>query len=206
MSAIVIRFVPRSVFEGEGTGKTILIVERWFNLNIRHIYWKLYLEKRGFRVYIVNFSIWKGAFENSAVRLKKYMEKRDLNDVTLVGISSGAITSLLYLEEKEGWKRVSRFIAVGAPFHGTWIAIIISFLKSGRELLPKSRLIQKISALKLSNPNKIICIRAKFDEMVPTGAVLPNTKGITIKAFGHNNLHIRISGTYKKIIEIANNF
>lgn len=203
MSAIVIRFVPRSVFDGKGNGRTILIVERWFNLNIRHIYWKLYLEKRGFRVYIVNFSMWKGTFENSAVKLQNYIEERGLSDVTLVGISSGAVTSLLYLEEKEGWKRVSRFIAVGAPFCGTWLAIVISFLISGRELLPKSRLIKKISKFQVSNPDKIICIRAKFDEMVPNGAVLPNTKAVTIKAFGHNNLHIRISQTYRKIIEFA---
>ena len=70
-------------------------------------------------------------------------------------------------------------------------------------LLPVSPLIKKISKYTILNPEKIYCVRAKFDEMVPTGSVLPGTHKITLNVIGHNNLHIRVRATYRKIMEFA---
>ena len=58
---------------------------------------------------------------------------------------------------------------------------------------------------KLENIEKITCIRAKFDEMVPTGSVLRDAREIRIGTIGHNNLHLGMGKTYAKIVEIANN-
>jgi len=197
-------FVPKNKFNGNGKGQTIIIVERWLSINIRHIYWKFYLERRGFNVYLLNFSLWHGDFEASAKELKKYIIRKNLKDIVLVGVSSGAITSLLYLQELGGWGKVKKFISIGAPFEGTWSALLLSFVSSGRQLWPASSLINKISEFEIKNPEKITCIRAKFDEMVPTGSVLKGAKEVRIGTIGHNNLHLGMGRTYAKIVEIAN--
>ena len=193
------------MFIGNGKGQTIIIVERWLSVNIRHIYWKFYLERRGFNAYLANFSLWHGDFDDSAKDLKKYIERKKLNDIILVGVSSGAITSLLYLQEFEGWEKVKKFISIGAPFEGAWSALLLSFVPSGRQLWPASSLIKKISRFEIKNMEKITCIRAKFDEMVPTGSVLKGAKEVRIGTLGHNNLHLGMGKTYAKIVEIANN-
>lgn len=202
LSAIV-WFVPRHELKGHGEGPTIILVERWLSVNIRHLYWKYYLEGKGYNVYLANFPIRKGNFEESAHQLAKYLERHGLSKVTLVGISSGALTALLYLQECNGWERVDKFVAVGAPFKGTGMALLLAFAYSGRELLPHSSLVKKISSMDIINPEKIYCIKAKFDEMVPNGSFLPGAHHIMVNIVGHNNLHIRVRATYKKIMEIV---
>lgn len=201
--SVIVWFVPRHELKGHGSGPNIILVERWLSVNIRHLYWKYYLERKGYNVYLANFPIRKGNFDKSAHQLAKYIERHELKGITLVGISSGALTALLYLQECNGWDRVDKFVAVGAPFKGTWMALFLAFAYSGRELLPNSGLVKKISTMNIINAHKIYCIKAKFDEMVPFGSFLPRTHHIMVDILGHNNLHIRVRATYKKIMEIA---
>lgn len=203
LSGIIVNFIPKKKFESTKDGRIIVIVERWLSFNIRHLYWKYYLERKGFRVFIKNFSLWDGDFKESGLGLKKYIEQKDLKDIILVGISGGAITSLLYLQEQDGWERVDKFVSIGAPFEGTWASVFVSFTHSGRELFPNSMLVQGIKKMRLLNIGKIFCIRAKFDEMVPSGSVLPGAGSLTLPVFGHNNLHLRIRATYRAIVEFA---
>lgn len=201
--SVVMLFVPAWELRGYGKGTTIVIVERWMTINFRHLYWKYYLERKGYNVYLANFPIRLDDFHESAKHLDTFLERNELTNVTLVGISSGAITSFLYLHYYDGWSRVNKFIAIGAPFRGTWVALVLSWLKSGRELLPGSKLMQEMEQIKLEKIEKVYCITAKFDEMVPSGTVLPGSHKITLDVVGHNNLHLQIRNTYKKIIEIA---
>ncbi len=190
----------KSALEGQGT---IVIVERWLSLNARHVYWKRYLEKKGFSVHLMNFPLWEKDFQDSSNKLSKYMVDNNIDNAVLVGISSGAITCLLYLENQNGWGRVQRFITVGSPFRGTWLMLFLSFLISGRELLPGSNLMKKIKDIQLSYPEKVICVRAKFDEMVPSGSTLPGAHKTTINVYGHNNLHLMHKKTYSLIEHAA---
>jgi pimeloyl-ACP methyl ester carboxylesterase len=201
--SIFVRFIPKWELKGHRNGATIVIVERWLSINIRHVYWKYYLERKGFNVYLANFPLRQGSFQSSAQDLEYYIEKNKLEDIVLVGISSGAITALVYLQEHDGWNRVSRFIAVGAPFKGTPMAAFLSYSYSGRELLPQSIFIKKVSKYRILNSEKIVCIRARVDEMVPSGSVLPHTRGVVMNVVGHNNLHIQVRATYRKIMELA---
>lgn len=203
ISSLIANLIPKNKLEGKGDGKTIVIVERWLSKNIKHIQWKSYLEKRGFRVYLANFSLYKGDFEESARDLEMYINKRNLKNIILVGISSGALTGLLYLQEHDGWENVDRFVTIGAPFKGTPTAYNLSFLYSGRQLLPKSSLIKKINNYKIKNLDRIYCFRATFDEMVPKGTVLPGSHEMRINAIGHNNLHLGIGRTYERIADLA---
>lgn len=172
-------------------------------MNIRHLYWKYFLERQGYNAHLVNFPIRNGSFDDSALALSQYLTKHTLTNISLVGISSGALTSLIYLQEYDGWRRVDKFISVGAPFEGTWMALFVAFSSAERELLPGSQLMKKISRYKLLYPKKIYCLMAQFDEMVPFGSILPGTHKIVLKVIGHNNLHIRIRMTYKKIIDLV---
>lgn len=189
--------------EKDQKGKTIIIVERWLSLNIRHLYWRRYLTKKGYRVHLINFPLWHKDFKDSSLTLSQFMKDKKITDGTLVGISSGAITCLLYLEELGGWDRIDKFISIGAPFKGTWMMLFLSFIKSGRELLPGSDLTNKIASLNLNQPEKTICIKAEFDEMVPFGSILDGAKKVVIPIFGHNNLHLRHRETYQIIAREA---
>jgi len=201
--SLIMLFVPPWELRGNGNGKTIVIVERWLSLNFRHLYWKYYLERKGYNVYLANFPLRLGNFHEAAGHLDSYLERNELTDVTLVGISSGAIASYLYLHYYDGWSRVDKFISIGAPFKGTWMAIFISWLPSGRELLPNSDLIKEIGNITLLHLNKVYCMKAKFDEMVPNGSILEGAHKITLNVIGHNNLHLQVRTTYRKIIEIV---
>jgi len=183
---------------------TILFVETWYTKNIHHRKWKKFLEKKGFQVQIVNFPIHKATFKESAKKLKDYIEENDFSDLTLVGISSGGITSLLYLEDFGGWNKVKKFISIASPFHGSPMFIFNIHTKSGRELLPNSTFVTKLTERKIQNLNKIYCIHAKFDEMVPTNSsVLPGATNIQIDVVGHNNLHVDTKRTYEEVARIA---
>ena len=44
--------------------------------------------------------------------------------VDLVGVSQGGIIGLWWAHHLDGWSRVRRFVGVGAPFRGTWAAVV----------------------------------------------------------------------------------
>ena len=183
---------------------TILFVETWYTKNVHHRKWKKFLEKKGFQVQIVNFPIHKGSFKESAQKLKDYIEENDFSELILVGISSGGITSLLYLEDFGGWSKVKKFISIASPFRGSPMFIFNIHTKSGRELLPNSTFITKLTERKIQNLDKIYCIHAKFDEMVPvSSSVLPGAANIQIDVVGHNNLHVDTKKTYEEVEKIA---
>lgn len=184
--------------------KPIVMVERWFNSNPMHKHWKRYLEKQGFDVYLINFPIYKGTFEKSAEKLSEHIESLNLKKIILVGISSGGLTSLLYLEHYKGWEKVEKFITIATPFRGTPMAFFISFVKSGSELLPRSDFMKKFQTIEVSNKNRIVCLKAKFDEMVPSwSSCLDGVKTETINKVGHNNFHLNSEYTYKRVAEIS---
>lgn len=202
-SSFIINFFPNKEYKSQNKGQDMIIVERWMTVNIRHLYWRHYLQRQGFRVFIINFPIYKSNFEASAMRLSNFMKMHDIKKSIMVGISAGAITSLIYLQEENGWERVEKFISVGAPFKGTWSAIFLLFARSGWELLPNSMLVKQIRNYRIKNIDKILCIASKFDEMVPFGSILPKSNSYKIEVIGHNNLHLSIKSTYKKIVEFA---
>jgi pimeloyl-ACP methyl ester carboxylesterase len=183
---------------------TIVIVERWFNENILHIYWKKYLEKKGFRVYLLNFKLPDGTFEQSAEKLKEFISREELENFYLVGISGGGLTGLLYLQEHGGWEKVKKFIPVGTPFGGTLFALAVSFVGSGRELLPGSGLVKKISQMRIEHLSRIVCIRAKNEAVIPNKSnYVEGTRCELIDVFGHNALHMVTRRTYDEIAKIA---
>lgn len=186
------------------TTTTILIVETWFTKNIHHKKWETLLKRRGFDVHIVNFPIYKGTFEESAKKLKEYIDENEFSNIVLVGLSSGGITSLLYLEDFDGWGKVKKFISISTPFYGSPMAFFTLLTKSGQELLPTSKFVQEMKERKVKNLDKIVCIQAKYDEMVPEkSAALKGARTITLDVIGHNNLHLDTEEAYEIVASIA---
>jgi pimeloyl-ACP methyl ester carboxylesterase len=178
----------------------ILIVERWLSQNPAHFLMKKYLEKKGFKVYLVNFSLFEGDFMASSQSLANFIEKNNLANITLVGISFGSITAYLYLQKYSGWEKVKQFIAIAPPFHGTPRANLFLYLKSGRQMKPNSQFIKNYLSEKVLNPDKIVCIRALQDEMVPTkSSLLDGVKVEIVRVYGHNNLHTMSKRTFSLI-------
>lgn len=195
---------PPSDIQQENKKPTILIVERWFNHNFFHNHWIIYLRKKGFCVYFVNFPIYQGTFLESSILLKNFIVQKKLKNITLVGISSGGLTSLLYLEQQNGWQHVKKFISLGSPFYGTPLAGFIAFTYSGRELMLTSIFIKRMKELHLSYPEKMLYLRAKVDQIVPaTSSVLPGVEEKVVHVMGHNNFHLHCKETYDVIAEEA---
>ncbi len=185
-------------------GKVIVIIERWLHPNPLHRIGKRYLESKGFTVYLVSHLITKDSFLTSAVQLKKFIESKNLSNVTLVGISSGGISALLYLEELHGWDRVKIFISIATPFGGTLIALPLALIQSCREILPWSATTKKIQSLRQKEPAKVICIVARYDELVPRkSAILPGSSVKIINVIGHNSLHLTCTQTYEAVAKLA---
>lgn len=185
-------------------GKTIIIVERWLHKNWFHVLWKRYLERRGFQVYLIFHPLGKGTFTQSAAKLSRFIEKNDLKDVTLVGVSSGGLTCIVYLQQMNGWNRVTNFISVGVPFKGTRMALALIRNESCRELLPWNSFIRDLSSQELHHKEKIVCIISKFDELIPRkSGYLSGTHKKVINVYGHNYLHLLCEQTYSTIATYA---
>jgi hypothetical protein len=198
--------VRKVVPPGKVDGKVIVIVERWFNRNFYHKRWKQYLEKQGFTVYYIHLPLLKGHFRDSAEELKKTIERYHLQHITLVGLSNGGISSLLYLQDFNGWTKVDCFITIGAPFRGTYMSLPLLFIPSVRELWPDSSLMRHLAAEKIMHPERILCLRAKVDELVPVwSSTLPKIKYKVIPVYGHNMLHVRSKKSYDMIIKYTKN-
>jgi hypothetical protein len=183
---------------------TILLVEKWFVQNPYHRLWVNYLENKGFNTHIINFPLYQTSFENSAHQLKEYIEKNNLKNITLVGISCGGIVCLYYLEKLNGWDNIKNCIFIGSPLHGTPLARALTYWKAGRELVSNSNFFRNLHKEPIQHPEKLVCLSAKYDEMVPAwSSTLDGVKQHIIPTIGHNNFHLDCKKTYDMVASIA---
>jgi hypothetical protein len=178
-------------------GRVVVIVESWLNTNYLHTFLVHFLRRKGYIVYMKNFPLQKGGFEDKADELNEFILQNNLTNFSLIGISGGAITSLCYLEKYDKWQGINKFIAIGAPFKGTPLIYPLVFLKSARQLLPNSVFLKD---LKIRYPKKIVSVYAFFDEMVPRkSSIIQDAKNIEIPVVGHNNLHMLSGDMYEEV-------
>ena len=195
-------FVPiHKVKKSKDRDIPIVFVEQWFSQNIYHYFMKRYLEEKGFRVYMFNKSLFIGGIDDGAIALEKFIVQHKIEKAILLGISIGGVTALRYAQIF-GFTKIEKIITLGSPFQGTPWIIPLFFLKAGRDLLPGSSFVKKINREKIEEPDKILCINAKYDELVPDeSSKLPGVREITLDIVGHNYLHILANETYKAILE-----
>ncbi|MDD5747644.1 MAG: alpha/beta fold hydrolase [Actinomycetota bacterium] len=146
---------------------------------IHGLYLRSRLELEGFDVYEADLpSLQLGDVEKSAaalaVEVQRTRQKFDAEKVNLVGHSLGGIISRYYLQKLGGWKYVYRAVYLGTPHKGVYWAYLGLWAKSGRQMLPGSKLIKELN----SDPSrcraiKCLSIISNFDEMI-----VPRDSGI----------------------------
>lgn len=183
---------------------SIILVERWFDRNVFHLFAKKYLEKKGFTVYSINYPLSKGTFEDAAKSLDKFINEKKLDSTILIGISGGATTCLYYLQFLSGWTRTKKFISIGGSLKGSALANSFPFYKSIRELRPESEFLKKLYSSEVKNKERIITISAEHDNVVPSEfSKLEGAENITLPVVGHNLLHTFWAPTYELVAKLA---
>ncbi len=137
----------------------------------------------------------------SAKIIKKIIDENNLKKVMIIGHSKGGLIGKYLLMNSNKDKRIKRLIAIATPFSGTDIASLASH-KSFKELLPKSKIIEKINSNKTVN-SKIISIMPVFDNHVwsKNGSFLQGALNIKVPTKGHHKI-VFDKSVIKKIIEI----
>lgn len=183
--------------------KNVIIVEKWLYKNLLRKRRIDELRAKGINAYGFFDQLQHNSFYESADKLREFIEQKELTNVSLIGISSGGIVSLAYLD-RYGWKEIDKFISIGTPFKGTPLMIILSMFSSARKLLPNSRFLMGLNT-KVENRTNIYCFRALFDMLVPAkSTVLEDAEEVVVDVIGHNNLHALNGETYSKLNEILN--
>ena len=193
-------FPLRSLNPNPSQKRPIVFVHAWLSQNPPFILFKRFFERRGYRVYMTNFGWHLTDPEINAERLRRFMLDNAIEDVCLVGVSAGALISLYYLQSLDGWKRVHKFISIGGPFAGSPLAFLAAFISPmARQIMPGSAFLEKLRAQKIKHPNRIVCIFAKFDNLVPRGSSqLPGCKSIEVNIWGHVKMQLSIK-TYRAV-------
>jgi pimeloyl-ACP methyl ester carboxylesterase len=170
-----------------------------------HWFWRWYLERRGIPAAVLYIPLRDVSLADSAEVLRRELDANDVRSVVLVGISTGGLTCLSYLQRFNGWERVDGFIPVAAPFLGAQSAILLSFIRNMRALLPNGPFITTTARENMTHLNRILCLSAAFDELVPrASSLLPGAAHEVIEVVGHNNLHVTSRATYDRIAEWTN--
>jgi len=182
---------------------TIVLVGCWFNANTFHKTWVSFLEKAGFRTYLIDLPFAREDFDTTSKRLARFIDKHNLKDYTIVGISSGVLVCWNFLTTYNKWKEIHRFISIGGPVQGTIAAWLITFTSKGRAMVPGSSFIKKLHS-KPFPKKKMITLTARADELVPYRyARLDGVKNYRMSGWGHNSFHLSSKDTYQIIAKIA---
>ncbi|HSX09544.1 MAG TPA: hypothetical protein VLF93_05290 [Candidatus Saccharimonadales bacterium] len=196
-------FLSDEVYRPANPKRTIVLVTCWFNKNLYHNHWATYLGHKGYQVYLVHLPFLNENFPTTVLRLKEYIARRKLKNYTLVGISTGALVCLYYLQFYKKWNTIHRFISLGGPLHGTITAWLIAFLGKGRDMVPGSSFIKEFEKYTFPK-NKMVTISAWGDELVPPRYnKIKGIRSYIIPIWGHNLLHLRAQEPYDLIAKIA---
>src|SRR4030065_1200146 len=95
------------------TKKTkIVLVHGWMANNPIFYFLKRYLEKCGYQVYMTNPGLLLEDIAISAQKLKQFIDSHDLEDIVLVGESTGGLVAFEYAQHADGWKNVKKLICI----------------------------------------------------------------------------------------------
>jgi len=173
--------------------KTVLIIHGYLTRGVLHFFLKRYLEKNDLTVFTPSFGFHTEKADILAEKLAKYVEDKKLDQFILIGTSYGACICLNYLQKFNGWDKTKHFIGLAGPYHGTY-----------RILSPVYR--EKIASSRILNPDRVTCVSAKYDELVPRwSSQLSGVKNITVPVIGHAYLCSLSEGVRQLILDKANN-
>jgi triacylglycerol lipase len=150
-----------------------------------------YLTQRGWSVYYLdlNPSNGDGRLEDLGQQVADYINATFAPEqlLDLVGLSMGGIVSRYYLQRLGGIKRVQRFITLGSPHNGTWLAYG-SQRPGCVQMRPESELLQDLNsdAAMLEHLN-FTSIWTPFDLMIvpAKSSEMPMAKNVQVPILSH---------------------
>ncbi|QQG43405.1 MAG: hypothetical protein HYW45_00080 [Candidatus Daviesbacteria bacterium] len=199
-------FVPLNTIKNRQHKKRpVVFIHGWFTRNPLYFVFKKHLENEGLSVYMVDLGLQLGDTYEYAKKLKNYIEKNKLSDITLVGVSLGAVISLIYLQKLNGWAKTKEFVSIGGSFKGSPLTFLAPLSKSARQVTVGSKLLSDLTSEDLSNHlHQITNLYAKYDEFVPRwSSTIEGAKNIQVNVMGHTKLQAFSKEVYRKVATIG---
>ena len=183
----------------------IVLIHGWLDNNSALTPFEQYLKSRGFQVYLPQIGLGLQDINKLTIIVKKLIEDKELKEVVLVGLCLGGIVGLNYAQDPKNQKLIRKIITVATPFYGAPLGKFVPFSLSARQLRTKSDFLEKLRQKNFFPRSKIICLRAKGDQLVPGGS--SHFKGARVKTvdcYGHVNLQSNLK-TFQLVARLAKN-
>lgn len=143
-----------------------------------------YLFERGHPVHTVApLGYNRGAIEDMAVLVERYLVEQDLHGVLVLAHSKGGLIGKQVMTLAEGSRRVERMIAVNTPFSGSVYANLFP-LASIRAFSPRNPFLQQLQGNETVNA-RITSVYSSFDPHIPGGSHLAGARNIQLETMGH---------------------
>ena len=140
----------------------------------------------------------------SAKIVRKIIDENKLEKVIMIGHSKGGVVGKYILAHENKDDKITRLIAIAAPFSGTNIVNHLPY-ESLRELSPKSKIIQELDSNEKVN-SKIVSLMPEFDNHVwsEKGSFLEGALNIKVPIKGHHKI-VFDKDVISKITELIEN-
>ncbi len=158
------------------------------------------LEEDGFCVFSFNLGIINlRDIRTSAFRMHRKIEhllaQTGVEEIDMIGHSMGGLIGLYMIKKLGGHKRVKKFIMLGSPMNGTWIAVpgialVGLYSASIWQLLPRSRFLDELHKGSLPGDVELHSISAARDWVCPPSSTrLLGSESHSVN-LGHSSLVI----------------
>lgn len=166
---------------------TILLHGGWFSRGLLYILLKKRLEKLGYAVYIPDYGYHLCKIEKTAEKFDNYIKENKIGKFIFIGHSMGGLIGLYYYKNYKN--KITKFISIGTPFYGTWIAKIPSFFsESAKQMISGSLFLENLHKKLRINKN-FYSIGSKHDQYVPIkSSKLKKAKNIEVNFIGHSSM------------------
>ncbi|QYF89149.1 triacylglycerol lipase [Arthrobacter sp. PAMC25284] len=120
---------------------------------------------------------------NAAALIAGHLRDKDLRDVMIVAHSKGGLIGKYAMMSLDPERRISRMVAVCAPFSGSRYAHYM-VLPSLRALSPRNAVTVQLAREQSVN-ERITSVYGLFDPHIPEGSVLPGARNVQLDTGGH---------------------
>ncbi len=143
-----------------------------------------YLYRQGHPVHVLDkLGYNTGAIPDMAEIVSEYLERADLNDVTVVAHSKGGLIGKHALGQPGTYARVRHLIAVNTPFSGSRHASLF-LMRSVRMFAPNGPVILALG-LEVAVNRRISSLYSVFDPHIPETSRLEGAENIVLPTIGH---------------------
>ncbi len=169
------------------------------------------LEEDGFCVFSFNLGLINVRdIRTSAFRIHRkieaLLEQTGVKEIDIIGHSMGGLIGLYMIKKLGAHKRVKRFILLGSPVHGTWVALagvatVGLYSTSTWQLLPRSKFLDELHQGPIPDNVEIHSVCAARDWVCPPSSTrLRGSEAHSIN-LGHSSLVISAK-VYRHVYEI----